>query len=807
LRSRLRTPFEQFRRIEPLAPLALATMGVIILSWGEDQSWSMAAERWQWLIVAGIGLLGLMGFLGLNGPIWQWLRATAILPAAWALSSVSGGTGSPFAMWFVAGVVVYALVLPERFAWWYPALAVGSYATLMVLPGSTIAAVEVVARSLLFVVVGYVMVELGRLSLKLSAEHAEAEAGRLQAEVRFQAAFATASSGMAITDLDLNIVQNNSGFSDFLGQSEEDLRGTSCADLLHPDDVAGFRGKVASLRSNEIWSFQIEVRFMQPKWNVVWGLVGASLVADASGEASFVFVHVQDITQRIRTEQQLRRSEEHYRNLFGQSPVPTWELDCSAIGQWLQTLRDAGIADLRHHLTLRPDLLRDAIELIDIDDVNQAAVRLFDARSKSDLLKGFSEEMLTADMNDAFQDLLVALWEGRDRCEARVSTRTVRNRPVEVVAHWVVPSVDDAPDLSAVVLALLDFTEYQRAQEALRLVEERLRNVVGAAPLVLFALDQYGVVTLAEGQGMAQLHITAAEMLGRSVFEMFRDSEQMIRAVRRGLSGEGFATPVDIRGLVFDIRFTPIWEGGSLVGAIAVAIDVTERKRASERLEELVRSKDEFVASVSHELRTPLTAVVGFAQELRSNSAEMSPEDQSMYIDLIATQAVEVADLIEDLLVAARLDVDKVSVSPEAVEIVGQVDDALRAWPAEFSKRVERTGDPAKAFADPIRVRQILRNLLTNAERYGGERVGIDVWRNGIRVFVRVRDDGPGVPEGEREEIFQPYRRANQDQGQPLSVGLGLTVSRQLARKMDGDLVYEYSNGWSKFELSLPAVE
>jgi PAS domain S-box-containing protein len=388
-----------------------------------------------------------------------------------------------------------------------------------------------------------------------------------------------------------------------------------------------------------------------------------------------------------------------------------------------------------------------------------------------------------------------------------VSTRTVRGKAIEGIVHWVVPTVEGQPDLAKIVFAFSDVTEYQRTQEALRLVEERLRNVVGAAPIVLFALDSYGVFTLAEGQGLAALEVTPGEMLGRSVFEMFRDSPQMIRAVRRGLSGEAFTTSVDIRELVFDVRLTPIWESGAVAGVIGVANDITERKRASERLEEQIRSKDEFVASVSHELRTPLTAVVGFAQEMRENRGNMTRDDEDQYIGLIASQAIEVADLVEDLLVAARLDIDKVSVYPEPIEISEQIDTTLGSWGTEFVSSVERNGGPVKAFADPIRVRQILRNLLTNAERYGGEQIAIGTRREGDLALLEVKDDGAGIPERDRTEIFEPYRRAHHDVGQPLSVGLGLTVSRQLARLMGGDLAYEYANGWSRFTLSLPAVE
>jgi len=107
------------------------------------------------------------------------------------------------------------------------------------------------------------------------------------------------------------------------------------------------------------------------------------------------------------------------------------------------------------------------------------------------------------------------------------------------------------------------------------------------------------------------------------------------------------------------------------------------------------------------------------------------------------------------------------------------------------------------ALADPIRFRQIVRNLVTNAIRYGGDEIQISMSRKGDRVAVCVADDGPGVPEEDRERIFEAYHRAHSSAGQPGSVGLGLTVSRTLAELMGGSLSYS-KNGLSTFVLDLP---
>ena len=103
-------------------------------------------------------------------------------------------------------------------------------------------------------------------------------------------------------------------------------------------------------------------------------------------------------------------------------------------------------------------------------------------------------------------------------------------------------------------------------------------------------------------------------------------------------------------------------------------------------------------------------------------------------------------------------------------------------------------------------MRQILRNLLTNAVRYGGNRIDISVRCEGGSEAVIVSDDGPGIPPELRRRVFDAYYTASQDNGQPHSIGLGLTVARHLARLMGGDLTLRQDLGPAAFELTLPAA-
>jgi signal transduction histidine kinase len=254
-------------------------------------------------------------------------------------------------------------------------------------------------------------------------------------------------------------------------------------------------------------------------------------------------------------------------------------------------------------------------------------------------------------------------------------------------------------------------------------------------------------------------------------------------------------------------RQSLILEGEILVAeagrSVLVAFkDVTGARLAARSLEDLVKAKDQFIATVSHELRTPLTAVLGLTQELRSGRVDTEAE-RSELLALVAAQSTEVAHLVEDLLVGARADIGTVTVHPEPIDLLPHIDTVLEQF--QRSIRLESPERPVVVMADPLRVRQILRNLVSNSLRYGGAFRRITLTQSQGTVALEMRDSGRPLSGDDQRRVFEPYERAHERWGITASVGLGLAVSRQLARLMDGDLVYLH-DGETVFRLTLPAA-
>jgi signal transduction histidine kinase len=249
-----------------------------------------------------------------------------------------------------------------------------------------------------------------------------------------------------------------------------------------------------------------------------------------------------------------------------------------------------------------------------------------------------------------------------------------------------------------------------------------------------------------------------------------------------------------------DVEVDGLMRAADMVGAY------WERESAREGLVELAAAKDRFIATVSHELRTPLAAVVGFSGELAEGLDGYTRDEVAEMVSLISGQSKEVAQLVDDLLTAERAASGNLTVSPRTIELLDECRSIVGSLGVDMD--VTLMGGPAMAWADTLRTRQIVRNLLTNAHRYGGPHVRVEVSNRPEGVSLVVSDDGPGVKGIDAEHIFDPYYRSQSSEAdaRPDSVGLGLAVARQLARMMGGDLIYRRRAGWTRFELTLPSA-
>ncbi len=225
-----------------------------------------------------------------------------------------------------------------------------------------------------------------------------------------------------------------------------------------------------------------------------------------------------------------------------------------------------------------------------------------------------------------------------------------------------------------------------------------------------------------------------------------------------------------------------------------------ELRSANERLRELDRLKDEFVAMVSHELRTPLTSIRAFA-EILSDTEAMPTEQQQHFLQIIVRESERLSRLIEEILDLARLESGRMTLHPERCDLAESCRQAVEAVTQLFQQRsvelkLQLPESPCPVMADPDRLLQVLINLLDNASKFADgnqPQVLLALRPNKHRYRVQVEDNGPGITQTEREKVFEKFHQIEQNaesgsSNRPRGTGLGLPISRGIINHLGGRL-------------------
>ncbi|MGC3872857.1 ATP-binding protein [Halomonas sp. GXIMD04776] len=230
-----------------------------------------------------------------------------------------------------------------------------------------------------------------------------------------------------------------------------------------------------------------------------------------------------------------------------------------------------------------------------------------------------------------------------------------------------------------------------------------------------------------------------------------------------------------------------------------------ELRAANERLRELDRLKDEFVAMVSHELRTPLTSIRAFAEILRDSDS--LPEDKRRhFLDVVVHESQRLSRLIEEILDLARLESGRLTLHPQRLDLADltrrSADAVLRVQEERgVTLTVDIPSSPADVIGDPDRLEQVIINLLDNASKFAADedgRVRLALSRHKHHWRLSVEDNGPGISEAERERVFEKFHQLERQdggdapaRGRPRGSGLGLPISRGIIAHLGGRLWVE----------------
>jgi two-component system, chemotaxis family, CheB/CheR fusion protein len=383
--------------------------------------------------------------------------------------------------------------------------------------------------------------------------------------------------------------------------------------------------------------------------------------------------------------------------------------------------------------------------------------------------------------------------------------------------------------IRGVVCTFTDVTRIREAQEDVRQSEERFRALIQATAEIVWTMDPGGDVVEDSPSWRAFTGQNSAERRGWGWLEAVHpeDREELEEAWRSALgAAQTFQHEFRLRNAEQDAwrtvlgRVVPVLDpDGAIREWVGMNTDITDRKEAEESLrrakaaaEQAAEAKGQFLATMSHELRTPLTAVIGISDLLETGVLGPMNEEQRNHLGQVKTAAWHLVAIIEEVLTLSRLEAGRTTLrrgTVDVAEIAREVVNMARFSAEKKSLNLDLQGAhrPVFAYSDAGKIRQITTNLVGNAVKFT-EEGGIVVRVGDVdgHVEIQVIDTGPGVPHSQHEAIFEPFVQGDSSMTREKGgSGLGLAVSRRLARALGGEIVLESEpgNGCS-FTLRIP---
>lgn len=604
-------------------------------------------------------------------------------------------------------------------------------------------------------------------------------------EKRFRALVEKSKDIITLMDASFNVTYRSPSTERITGWSNEEMINNSGAKNIHPDDKEYFNGIISQIMAQPDKAIAVSFRSRHKDGHYLW-LEGtlANLLQQEYVKA--IVFNARDVTERIEAEEKLKASEEQFRHSMD-----------------------------------------NMLEGVQIHDFNWRYLYVNNALVKNSTYT--KEELLGYTLMEKYPGIeQSSLFEKLDRCmKQRVQEHfeTEFAFPNGTVANFEL-SVQPIPE--GIFILSIDITERKKAEEKLKASEEQFRNSMDNMLEGVQIIDFDWRYIYVNNSMAKHGKYTKEELIGSTVMERYPGIEKTeIYKVYQRCFNERVAIHLENEFIFpdgdvawFELSFLPVPEG-----IFILSIDITERKKAEDRIKkmnielekrvqkrtaELKKANEELEAfsySVSHDLRAPLRAIVGFSAILEEEYSSKLDDEAKRITGVIRSNTVKMGSLIDDLLTFSRM--GRHELVKNNVNSSAMVKEIINGMQSNDTTRVEWVIHPMKdILADVNMIRQVWINLISNAVKYSGNsphpKIQLGSFEHENKTVFFIEDNGVGFDQKYENKLFKVFQRLHgSDEFE--GTGIGLAIVEKIIAKHGGTVWAEAElNKGASFYFSLP---
>ncbi|MFX0150289.1 MAG: PAS domain S-box protein [Candidatus Hodarchaeota archaeon] len=533
-------------------------------------------------------------------------------------------------------------------------------------------------------------------------------------------------------------------------------------------------------------------------------------------------VFVQDITKRKQVELALKDSEEQFRLLFEEAPIPILDYDLSEVIKYMAQLEIQNTLELDKYLERDPEGISKIAKKLQLIGANEAAFKFFQIENTAEWSLNTVGDPKSG--HPFFRQILNTILLGRTSLEDEFTAQTVKEKKRIRALCKASFFSDTQKRKDRAIASLIDITDLKIAEEALREERDLAQRYLDVTGVMMVALDADQRVTLVNKKGCEVLGFPEEEIIGKNWFNTFLP-ERVRSSVKEIFNTllMGNVEPVEYsEGLILtkdNEERTIAWhntvlrdEDGNITGTLSSGEDITERKITEQVRLELEQRRDNFVWMTSHELRTPLTVIFGYIDFLQKNVSNIVQDQQNKILETIRSNLHRLERLTDQVSLLAQFKYGTFNIKESAFDFCAFFNETLEPYKNMLGEQIKFDecvmDSPLIIEGDKDRLIQVFDNILNNAVKHTHSdhrsiKVTLEIIPTILR--IKIKDNGAGIASENLERIFEQFVSIGTVYS-ATGTGIGLYLSQKIM-KAHGGIIIARSEGLgsgSTFIIELP---